>query len=258
MPLPAKASVKYIVELGALLEANGSIDEFTYHYIMKNLLKSSDPNDVCAVGFAFALNNEDALAYEHFVKHIRFGNLTIANNFTAFLHYKYHFNQILDVAFDLSENIGDKTLTILAVLEAYRIGRIDMIERHMTKHYSLLQEDEGRAEAKLYMAELIKDIQDCYDAKICTQRQLELLGRITHDILEKNKFKPGSVGLFADFGGDYKVQVAKASPEIIVSLNQELAESVCRESELDDCEMTARFTVERELYKEHTYDYNKY
>lgn len=257
MALPAKASVKYIVELGELLETNGSIDEFTYYFIMKNFLKSTDPNDVCAVGFAFALNNEDALAYEHFVKHIRFGNLTIANNFTAFLHNRYHFNQLLDVAFDLSENIGDKSLAILAALEAYRIGRIDMIERHMTKHYSLLREDEGRAEAELYMAELIKDVQNCYDAKICTQRQLELLGRMTHDILEQNKLKPGSVGLFADFGGDYKVQVAKASPEKIVLLNHELAEIVSSEPELDDCEMTARFTVKRESFKEIIYDYNK-
>ncbi|MGH2339753.1 hypothetical protein ACRB9V_24415 [Salmonella enterica subsp. enterica serovar Paratyphi A] len=41
----------------------------------------------------------------------------------------------------------------------------------------------------------------------------------------------------------------KATPEKIVEMNAELAELICEQESLDDCELTARFTVEREEHK---------
>lgn len=50
----------------------------------------------------------------------------------------------------------------------------------------------------------------------------------------------------------------KPPPKKIVEMNAELAELICEQESLDDCELTARFTVEREEHKKDTYDYRKY
>lgn len=78
MATPAKASSNYVIQFGAMLEENASIDEFTYRYVLRNYSSSTEGNDVSAVGFAYALNGEDDLAYEHFHKHLKMGNITIA------------------------------------------------------------------------------------------------------------------------------------------------------------------------------------
>ncbi|WP_145592101.1 hypothetical protein [Yersinia rochesterensis] len=257
MALPARASGEYLLKFEALLDEHENIDEFSYRNVMKNLLNSDDANDVSAVAFAYALNDEDELAYQHFWDHLPSGSLTVANNFAAFLYKRRHYNRLLNIVFELSDRFGGKMLTILAALEAYRVGRIDMIEKHLKKHYSLLSKEEGRSNAKKYMAELISDVQNCYEAKVCTPSQLEMLGKISHELLEKHQLTPGSVGIFDTMGGDYVVQIDKTTPDIISDLNYELAIRVSENSELDDCELTARFTMVRKLHKDHTYDYRK-
>ncbi|TBL49380.1 hypothetical protein EYY98_13115 [Obesumbacterium proteus] len=258
MALPARASADYILRFGDLLDTGGKIDEISYHLVMKNFQYSHEANDVSAVGFAYALNGEDENATKHFLANLNQGSLLIAGNFAAFLHKRWHFNQLLEVIFDLSNDYGGKMLTLMAALEAYRVGRIDMIEMHMTKHINLLGDENRRHEAEEYMHELIADVRSCYEEKLCTPNHFEMIGKITHDILEKHRLTPGGIGVFSDFSGDYAVQVQKATPDIIARLNYELAERICEIADLDDCEMTARFTMQRKSHKEFTYDHKEY
>ncbi|WP_025122476.1 MULTISPECIES: hypothetical protein [unclassified Serratia (in: enterobacteria)] len=255
MAQPAKKSAELITRFGQMLENREPIDEFTYRSVLKNFQYSTDPNDVCAVGFAYALNGEDDLAYQHFSKHIDLGSLTIATNFAAFLFKRFHYNKMNEVIFALSDRFGGRMLTVLAGTEAYRIGSIDLVEKHLTRHIAILNDGDDRDGARLYMKELVSGLNECYEAKVCTPAQLKCLGKLTNDILEKHKIVPGSVNIYPSYGGDYLVETQNIEPKKIVELNFELAELVCGLPEMDDCEMVARFTSQRVNVKGDTYDY---
>ncbi|HAJ2694789.1 TPA: hypothetical protein HMT16_26805 [Escherichia coli] len=258
MATPAKASSNYVIQFGAMLEENASIDEFTYRYVLRNYSSSTEGNDVSAVGFAYALNGEDDLAYEHFHKHLKMGNITIAKNFAAFLFKRHHYRQLHEIIYQLADAFGGKMLTMLAAAESYRVGDLAAIQKYMEWHCRLLSENDDKNGAEAYMHELIDGVKGCYEAKVCTPEQFRLLGDITHSILEERKLIPGSLGIFSSMGGDYLVQVEKATPEDIVLMNFNLAERICSESRLDDCEMTARFSVLRESHTKETYDYSEF
>ncbi|WP_447870305.1 hypothetical protein [Serratia fonticola] len=239
-----------------MLDNRESIDEFTYRSVLKNFQYSTEPNDVCAVGFAYALNGEDEFAYQHFSSHLKYGSLTIATNFAAFLFRRFHYNKLIDVVFNLSDDFGGRMLTLLAGTEAYRIGMPNLVERHLTKHIALLNDDDDIDGAKLYMKKLVSRLNYCYEAKVCNQQQLECLGLVTHEILERHKIVPGSVGISEEFGGDYRIEVQDTTPSKISELNHELAEIICGLPGMDDCEMVARFTSLREKTKANPYGYN--
>ncbi|WP_414667430.1 hypothetical protein [Escherichia coli] len=258
MATPAKASSNYVLQFGAMLEENTPIDEFTYRYVLRNYASSTEGNDVSAVGFAYALNGEDDLAYEHFHKHLKLGNSTIANNFAALLFKRHHYRQLQDIIYQLADTFGGKMLTMLAAAESYRVGDLESIQRYMEWHCRLLSENDDKQGAEAYMRELLDGVKGCYKAKVCTPEQFRMLGDITHLILEERKLIPGSLGIYSSMGGDYLVQVEKASPDDIVMMNNDLAERICSEPLLDDCEMTARFSVIRESHVKEAYDYSEF
>lgn len=257
MGTPAKASSNYVLQFGAMLEEHIPIDEFTYHYVVRNYASSQDGNDVSAVGFAYALNGEDALAYEHFHKNLKTGNSTIARNFAAFLFKRHLYRQLHEIIYQLADSFGGKMLTMLAAAESYRAGNLELIQKYMEWHCSLLSDNDDKNGAEAYMRELLDAVRSCYEARICTPEQFKMLGDITHLILEERKLVPGSLGVYSEMGGDYLVQVEKAGPESIVEMNMVLAERICNEPLLDDCEMTARFSVVREPHAKETYDYSE-
>lgn len=256
MAIPAKASSNYVIQFGIMLEGDTPIDEFTFHYVVKNYSSSQDGNDVSAVGFAYALHGQDDLAYEHFHKNLKTGNSTIAKNFAAFLFKRHLYRQLHEIVYQLADSFGGKMLTILAAAESYRIGDLDRIKKYMELHRNLLSDDDDKVGAENYMRELLDGVQSCYEAGVCTPEQFKMLGDLTHTILEERKLIPGSLAIYSAMGGDYLVQVEKATPEDIVQMNFELAERVCGEPLLDTCEMTARFTVVRESHTKETYDYS--
>ncbi|EIT8941844.1 hypothetical protein L6372_004468 [Salmonella enterica subsp. enterica serovar Java] len=258
MATPLRASENYLIGLGELLESGTPIDEFTYRYVMRHFSSSLEGNDVSAVGFAYALNGEDEAAFEHFSKHLRPDSPMIANNFVVCLFRRCMFRKMHEVIFDLADTFGGKMLSMMAACEAFRIGDLELIKKYIEYHCTLLTDNEDRAGAEEYMQELIGKVSSCYESKVCTPAQFALLGHLAYSILERHRYVPHNLDLFSSMGGDYRVQVEKATPEKIVEMNAELAELICEQESLDDCELTARFTVEREEHKKDTYDYRKY
>lgn len=255
MASPAKVSANYVTQFGEMLDENIAIDEFTYRYVLKNFSSSQDANDVTAVAFAYALNDEDELAYEHFYKNLNTRSSTIAGNFAAFLFKRHHYKKLYEVIYDLADEFGGKMLTMLATGESYRMGDIARIKKYMEWQCNLLSDEDDKEGAEKYMSELIDGVQRCYDQHLCSPEQFKLLGEITHEILEERKLIPGTLGIYSTFGGDYLVQVKNSKSDDIVVMNLILAEKICNEPLLDDCEMTARFSVEREDHEKATYDY---
>lgn len=257
MAQPARASSEFIHRFGKMMVENEKIDEFTYHSVMSKFLYSSDPNDVSAVGFAYALNDEDDLARAHFLKNLDYKNITIARNFIAFIYRRFYFNELKEYIFDFSERFYVEDFSILAGTEAFRLGYLDLVEKHLSKHSFILSDDDDIKASTSYRNELVSTLNDVYMSNICSPEQLKTLGLVTHDILSEHRIVPANVSIYADFGGDYLVQVPNVEPEKIVKLNAELAERICAIDDMDSCEMIARYTSKRDGGKDSIYDYKK-
>ncbi|HGM6996118.1 TPA: hypothetical protein ACKP7N_001405 [Serratia marcescens] len=257
MAQPARASSEFINRFGKMLHENEKIDEFTYHAVISKFLHSSDPNDVSAVGFAYALNDEDDLARAHFIKNLDYGNFTVAQNFIAFIYRKFYFNELREYIFDFSDNFYVKDFSILAGTEAYRLGYIDLVEKHLSKHASMFSREDDIQASVSYRDELVSTLNNVYSSNVCSPEQLQNLGLVTHEILSEHKITPANVSIHADFGGDYLVQLPNIDPSEIVKLNIELAERVCAMEIMDSCEMIARYTSKRDGGKDSIYDYKK-
>lgn len=247
--VPKEKAAELIELYGDMLESGRSINELDYRRGVRELEKESTANAVSALGILHSVAGkydkacavfEAALAYEN--------DLTIASNYIYVIRYNYDALKLRDKSFEYVERFRTKKFTGLAFSSAYRFGYRDLLIKYIDQHISLLSEEEGREMALCQKNELLTEIDDAYGSTGCTPEQFRLLAEIVCTIAKDYSAEMGMVEVSRNGNKCYIADVKNKDPKTIAQMNYSLAELVCMEPRLDDCQLIARFSSPRALH----------
>ncbi|WP_241603823.1 hypothetical protein [Rosenbergiella nectarea] len=182
-------------------------------------------------------------------------NLEVARLYCRYLSKYSRLERLDKCIYNLSEQFASKELSYRAGGTAFLMGRISLCKTHLQKHASMLSEEEGRATAEAFMNEMIDDMNEAYKASGCTLDQYSTLAITMFNIAEEFGYERISAGVSGRHGGSYTVELPDANPATIAEMNDVLADTIATIDLLDDCNLVARFSVERSHVNGVAYDY---
>lgn len=246
--VPQEKATQFLELYGNMLLEGIAIDEFSYKRGVRELERQNTSTSVSALGFLHGLygDTERAVAVFETVDLLR--DVVAATNFCFMLRHTGCVNRLHEYAFKLADAHQTKALTVGAYSMAYRYGDRARLEHYFDMHIKLLSEDENRSDAEIHKQELLSELDNIYSASGCSRSQFELLAKVIWTITEKHHLSSGTVELSSGVGNCYVVDIANKTPEYLASLNWELAEAICSQDALDDCEIVARFSPSRQLH----------
>ncbi|MDK9356745.1 hypothetical protein [Lelliottia wanjuensis] len=247
--VPQEKAVEQLQMYAEMLRSGISILELDYRRGMRELEGIRTVNAISALGILHAVAGHEERAIAHFEDALLgIDDIVLAHNFMFVLKLTNNNELILDYAYDLADRFGGKQLTNLAYSTAYRFGDIEKTIKYIDQHNRLLSEEEGRAMAEKHKLELISELEDAYRTSGCSSEQFELLARVVGRVLKSYSAETGLFEVSRNGNSSYVVDILNKSPVEIAEMNFYLAEEICAEPDLDDCRLTARFSVERELH----------
>lgn len=247
--VPQEKAVEQLQMYAEMLRSGISILELDYRRGMRELEGIRTVNAISALGILHAVAGRVERSIAHFeAALLEFDDIVLAHNFMFVIKYTNNNELLLDYAYPLADRFGGKQLTNLAYSTAYRFGDIANTAKFFELHNKLLTDEEGRAMAEKHKAELISELEDAYRSSGCSPEQFELLARVVGRVIKTYSAQPGLFEVSRNGNSSYVVDILNKSPVEIAEMNFYLAEEICAEPNLDDCRLTARFSIERELH----------
>lgn len=254
--VPQEKATQYLELYGNMLLEGIAIDEFSYRRGVRELERQSTSTSVSALGFLHGLYGDIERAIAIFEAVDLTKDVTVATNFCFMLRHTGCVNRLHQHAFKLADAHQTKTLTVGAYSMAYRFGDRANLERYFDMHIKLLSEDENRSDAEIHKQELLSELNRAYAFSGCSQSQFELLAQIIWALIEKHRLTTGFVEVSSGVSCCYVVDIPNKDSNFIADLNWELAEAVCCQDSLDDCNIVARFSPSRQLHTGVSYGNN--
>jgi tetratricopeptide (TPR) repeat protein len=253
--VPKEKAIELIELYGGMLKAGHTMDEMAYWRAVRELSGTETANSISALGFVHALVGNVDKAIEVFEKGLELKDIAVANNYCFTLRQINNFSLLRDKSYVLAETYGTKELTEQAFSSAYRFGDREKLIYFFDKHIKLLSEQEGRIMAEKHKKELLIELDDAFNTSKCTKKEFDLLTNIVWSVVERNKAKVGYVELSKKNNKCYVVDIINKNPKEIALMNIELAKDVCMESGLDECDLIARYSPQRELHSGVSYEH---
>lgn len=246
---PKEKAAELIESYGNMLETGTPVNDIDYRRGVRDLEKEATTNSISALGILHAVAGNFDKAFKVFEDALTYvDDPTIAANYIYILKHAMQTEKLRDKSFEFAEKFQNKRFTGLAFSCAYRFGYRDLLVKYMDQHIKLLSEDEGRELAERQKVELLTELDDAYTSTGCTQEQFRMLAEIVFRVAREYSAQTGLVEVSKNGNKCYVADVSNKDPKTIARMNYSLAEAVCMEPELDDCELIARFSSPRNLH----------
>lgn len=255
--IPLEKSVELLETYGDMLYRGVSINDMDYMRSARELEKYHTANSISALGILHAIAGRVSKANQLFESSVFSIDETdsIAINYCFVLQETGQFVLLRSKVYEYADRYNNKKLTAMAYSNAYRFGDRNSLEKYMDMHIKLLSEEEGRGMAEQHKLELLSEVDDAYRSSGCTNEQFALIAALTMNVSKDFSATLGRCEVSRNNNNCYVVDVTNKEPKTIASMNYELAERICSEEILDNCELIARFSPVRELHKGVSYGY---
>lgn len=252
--IPKERSIELLKMFGDMLISKTPIIEMDYWRYAKELEKIGSADAMSALGILHAVAGQIEKSSEVFEKALEnFDDPTIAHNYCFVLNKtnqnELHFAKV----YEFADRFATKRLTYIAYNFAYRFGDVDALVKYMDQHIKLLSVEEGRELAEKHKAELLEELSYAYQESGCSKEQFHLIAHIMWNIVQRYDADTGLVSVSNQHSRAYVLDILDLEPKKIAEMNYSLAEAICMEPLLDDCELVARFSPKRELHTGVTY-----
>ncbi|EMC0754233.1 hypothetical protein VBY20_001786 [Escherichia coli] len=158
--------------------------------------------------------------------------------------------------YSLADKYPTKWFTYRAGGVAYLVGKLSKCVEYFGRHCKMLSQEEHRDDAEAFLQEVIHDMDEAYKKSGCSSEQYMQVALAVHRVMAEFPPTEYRADINGASGGTYLVEVVNASPEQVVAMNMRLADEICSIDLLDDCNLIARFSVERNSLKGCKYAYN--
>lgn len=247
--VPKEKAGELIELYGDMLEAGTPVNELEYRRAVRDLEKENTANAVSALGILHAAAGKFDKAYSVFETALSYvDDPAIAANYIYVTKYNHDAIRLRDKSLEFVEKFQTKKFTALAFSSAYRFGYRDLLIKYIDQHIKLLSDEEGRELAILQKAELLSEIDDAYNSTGCSPEQFNLLAEIVATVAKDFSAETGLLEVSRNGNKCYVADIKNKDPKSIAQMNFALAEAVCMEPRLDDCELIARFSAPRILH----------
>lgn len=247
--IPQEKSVELLKTYGDMLYLGMSINDIDFMRGVRELDKIGSSNSVSALGFLYAIAGKLDKSNKIFLDALSATeDSSIALNHLFMLENTLQFDVFREYIYEYASIYETKKFTKIAYSHAYRFGDREPLITFMDKHIKLLSKEEGRDMAEKHKLELISELDDAYATTGCTHEHFILLAKITSSVIKDYAATTGKIEVSKHSNGSYVIDIKNKTPSIIAEMNYSLAEKICSEDKLDDCELTARFSPERNLH----------
>ncbi|CNH78022.1 MULTISPECIES: hypothetical protein [Yersinia] len=243
-------------ELSSKWNANQKLDDISFIIIKNELSEDKSLQAVSTLALAYATYSKLDKAIELLEESLPHGDANYATLYCSILYRQVNTRKLNRVIYELANNFDTKWLTYHAAGVAYAFGKISLCNEFLDKHIRLLSNDEGREAAMKYKDEVLSDMASAYEKSGCTSEQYELIGSIVEKIKSQHEVPSAKIEVSGDGGGSYVVDIDTDDVGMIVKMNKQLAEAICMDERLDNCNLIARFTPDRHKKPGVSYVYN--
>lgn len=248
--IPQEKAVEFLKLFGEMLKTGDSIsDEVSYRRFLRDLETINSPASVSAIGLLHAVAGHLDKANQAFESGMKdFDDISIPSNHLFMLKVTRQESLIKDVSYTYADNYVSKDMTRMAYSYAYRFGDRDGLVKYIDQHIKLLSDEEGRQLAEKHKEELLSELDDAYETSGCTQEQFELLALIISTVAKEYGADFGLIEASRNHNCSYVADIKNKDPKTIAEMNYSLAEAICMEPRLDNCNLVGRFSPERDLH----------
>lgn len=247
--IPKEKSVEYIEMFGDMLKTGATLNEMSYHRFLREIGKVRSPFSATALGILHAVVGKFDKSNAVFAEACKeYNDVSIAYNHLVTLRLTWQDRLLKDKAYEYSDRHESKKLSMMAYSYAYRFGDREALLKYMDRHIRLLSNEEGRELAEKHKEELISELTEAYQSSSCTQEQFETLALIISRVAKEFNAEMGLVEVSRKGSTCYVADIKNKDPRTIAEMNYALAEAVCGEPALDDCNLIGRFSPQRELH----------
>lgn len=247
--VPQEKSVELIGTYGDMLQLGISIGDMDYMRGVRELEKLSSANSCSALGFLHAIAGKIQKANSVFERGlVAYNDDSLAINYCYMLDKTSQYELLGEIVYSMAKRFETKDFTKMAYSYAYRFGDRKALNDFMDKHIKLLSDAEGRDMAEKHKHELLSELNDAYENAQCTQKQLQLIAKITHSVIREHRAKAGRIEVSKNGSRSYVIDIMDKDAFSISQMNFDLAAAICAEDDLDGCALTARFSPFRDLH----------
>ncbi|EKN4111984.1 hypothetical protein NUF63_002766 [Yersinia enterocolitica] len=247
---------KWFNELLSKWNSDEKLDDISFHTIKNELREDSSLGAVATLSLAYAAYLKLDEAIELMEDSLQYGDANYVTLYCSMLYRQQNARKLNLIIYDFATKFNTKWLTYHASGIAYTFGKVSLCNEFLDKHIRLLSDDEGRDAALQYKEEALNDMTSAYEASGCTSAQYELIGSIVESIMANYVIPSSKIEVSGNGGGSYVIDIATEDADMIVKMNKELAEAICRDERLDNCNLIARFTPDRNQKPGVSYVYN--
>lgn len=247
--IPKEKSVEYIEVFGDMLKTGATLNELSYHRFLREITTLKSPLSATALGLLHAVAGKLDKSNAAFIEaHAEYNNVSIAYNHLVTLRLTWQDRLLKDKSYEYADLHESKRLSMMAYSLAYRFGDREGLVRYMDRHIRMLSDGEGRELANRHKDELLSELNNAYQSSNCTQEQFEKLALIISRVAKDFNAEMGLVEVSRKGSSCYVADIKNKDPKTIAEMNYVLAEAVCDEPMLDDCNLIGRFSPQRELH----------
>lgn len=255
----ARPKLKAEEQLNSMLDYirnEQQLDAWTFRDIEKEYGHSNSVAAKTIIALALIAKGELDAGLHHLEEVLPHGDVSIARLFCNMYERFSRLETLEQYIFSLADKYATKWFTYKAASVAYLVGRISLCGEYMNRHIKMLSEEENRDIAEKFMQEALDDLHAAYEASGCSAEQFRQIGFAVSRVLSKFPFSGCRADINGNSGGCYTIQVIGAPPKQIAEMNMVLAEEICSIELLDECDLIARFSVERSVNMGANYAYN--
>lgn len=245
--MPAKLKNKssdYLAMFSTSFYDKVKISEITYRRALKELDNDLSANAVSAVGFAHAAFGNAKKADEWFSSFLMENNSTITNNYCLFLLRSCMYKRLNEMALNFFKDFNETWLTLIAAEHVYSLGRIQQYKEIMHHCANSIQNKEKKERVISMMNIHVEKLEAAYSISGCSAEQLEKITSYALGVLEQNSVSLKYIDISSATVGDtsYIIDIKTENPILVSSLNSQLANAICGDNMLDECDIIAFYT----------------
>lgn len=255
----ARAKLKAEERISDLLNqiySDEPLDLWSFRDLEAEFGKLQTSLNKAVMGLAYVAKGDVNLGLTLLKELIPHGDAMFARIYCRLLERFSRLDELDEIIYSLADKYQTKWFCYKAGGIAYLVGRLSKCSEYLEKHYKMLSAEEQRDTAENFRQEAVDDMDAAYKASGCTAEQYRQVGLAVSRVLAA--FPPAKyrTNISGASGGSYLVEILDATPEQVSIMNMKLADEICSVDLLDNCNLIARFSVERPLAKGIDYAYN--
>lgn len=254
MPIPKLKAEECYDNLLDIIERNETLDLWTFRGVLADYDNNKSVLGRLVVGMAYIAKGQHDTGFE-IIEQLQNTSDEIAQLYCKLLSKFVRLEQLDKCIYQLAERFPGKWFSYKAGGTAYLTGRLSLCSEFFGKHVKMLSEEEDREKAELFREEAIEDMDSAYKASGCSSEQYREIGYAVGRVIAAFSLATFKASISGAHGGSYIVELLNVTPSQVAQMNMMLADEICSIDLLDDCNLIARFSVERPDGKGATYAY---